>query len=326
MSCLSWGCAGHPLAGESSSGDRGVVLPFPGGALVAVIDGLGHGKDACLASERAEQVLSGNPAGEVTELVKLCHTALRTTRGAVMSLASFDAERGTMTWLGVGNVEAILVRAEPGASAEAVAMRGGTIGYMLPPLHPRTLVVHPGDTLVLATDGIRHGFRDEVRAMREPQEIADAIVANWSKADDDAYAIVARYLGLVDATKIDIGGEADVAHVRIKTRDAAHGLGFAGPDVEAIATAVSEIVRNVVEHAHHGEVVLRRTRDRVGLAVVVRDRGPGIADIARALEDHFSTGRGLGCGLSGARRLVDKLEIDTQVGVGTVVTIEKWLR
>jgi anti-sigma regulatory factor (Ser/Thr protein kinase) len=326
MSCLSWGRAGHTLAGEASSGDRGVVLPFPGGALVAVIDGLGHGKDACIAAERAEQVLAGNPAGEVAELVRRCHTALRPTRGAVMSLASFDAERGTMTWLGVGNVEAVLVRAEPGAAAEAVAMRGGTIGYMLPPLHPRTLVVHPGDTLVLATDGIRHGFRDEVRAMREPQEIADQIVANWGKTDDDACALVARYVGPADAMKIEIGSEADVAHVRIKTRDAAYGLGFAAPDVEAIATAVSEIVRNVVDHAHHGEVVLRRTRDRVGLAIVVRDRGPGIADVDRAFEDHFSTGDGLGCGLSGARRLVDKLEIDTQVGVGTVVTIEKWLR
>lgn len=326
MSCLSWGRAAATLAGESSSGDRGVVVPFPGGALVAVIDGLGHGKDACIASERAEEVLAAQPAAPVTDLVQRCHEALRQTRGVVMSVASFDAERGTMSWLGVGNVEAILVRADTSAAAEAVAMRGGTIGYMLPPLNPRTLVVHPGDTLVLATDGIRHGFKDEVRGTREPQEIADAIIANWSKTSDDACAIVARFLGAAEATKIDIGADEDVAHARIRTRDAAHGLGFSGTEVEAIVTAVSELVRNVVDHAERGEVVLRRTRDRVGLSVVVRDRGPGIADVARALEDHFSTGKGLGCGLSGARRLVDKLEIDTQIGVGTVVTIEKWLR
>ena len=271
-------------------------------------------------------MLVAEPAAPVTDLVRRCHEALRTTRGAVMSIASFDAERGTMSWLGVGNVEAILVRADTSVPAEAVAMRGGTIGYILPPLNPRTLVVHPGDTLVLATDGIRHGFKDEVRATREPQEIADAIVANWSKTSDDACAVVARYLGAVEATAIDIDGDEDVAHARILTRDAANGLGFSATAVDAIVTAVSELARNVVDHAERGEVVLRRTRDRVGLSIVVRDRGPGIADVARALEDHFSTGDGLGCGLSGARRMVDKLEIDTQIGVGTVVTIEKWLR
>lgn len=324
MSCVSWGRAAVALAGQSLSGDRGVVLPFAGGALVAVIDGLGHGEDAYIAAERAEQVLAAQPSAQVVDLVKLCHEALRQTRGAVMSLASFDAERSTMTWLGVGNVEGILVRAD-GSSAEAVAMRGGTVGYMLPSLNPRTLSVHLGDTLVLATDGIRHGFRGEVSSGREPQQIADAILANWGKTSDDACAVVARYVGPPDA-KIEIAGEEDVAHARIKTRDMAKGIGFAAPDVEALATAVSEVVRNVVDHAHHGELVLRRTRDRGGLSIVIGDRGPGIADVARALEDHFSTGDGLGCGLSGARRLVDKLEIDTRVGVGTVVTIEKWLR
>lgn len=325
MSCVSWGHAGHALAGQTSSGDRGAVLTFPGGALVAVIDGLGHGVEACVAAERAEQVLAADPAAPVADLVKQCHEALRQTRGAVMSLSSFDAARGTMTWLGVGNVEGILVRAD-GSSGEAIAMRGGTVGYKIPTLNPRTLLVHPGDTLVFASDGIRHGFREEVKVGRDPQEIADSILANWGRTSDDACAIVARYVGLNDETKIEVGGEADVAYARIKTRDAAQAIGFPAPDVEAIATAVSEVVRNVVDHAHNGELVLRRMHDRAGLAIVIRDRGPGIADVARALEDHFSTGEGLGCGLSGARRLVDKLEIDTQVGVGTVVTIEKWLR
>jgi anti-sigma regulatory factor (Ser/Thr protein kinase) len=325
MSCLSWGRAAVPLAGQSSSGDRGAVLPFPDGMLVAVIDGLGHGFEACVAAERAEQVLAADPAAPVADLVKKCHEALRPTRGAVMSLASFDAAAGTMTWLGVGNVEGILVRAD-GSSREAIAMRGGTVGYKIPSLNPRTLRVHPGDTLVLASDGIRHGFRDEVRPGRDPQEVADSIIASWGKTTDDACVVVARYIGLDDETKIEIGGEADVAYARIKARDAAQAIGFAAPDVEAIATAVSEVVRNVVVHAGNGELVLRRLHEPEGLSIAIRDHGPGIADVARALEDHFSTGEGLGCGLSGARRLVDKLEIDSQVGVGTVVTMEKWLR
>src|SRR5687767_174898 len=141
MTVLAWAMAGTALAGQSSSGDRGVVVPFPGGALAAVIDGLGHGKEACVAAVEAERVLLEAPYESVAELIKRCHDRLRATRGAVISLASFDGQRGTMTWLGVGNVEGLLVRAQSGTVTEAVAMRGGTVGYMLPPLTPRTLVV-----------------------------------------------------------------------------------------------------------------------------------------------------------------------------------------
>jgi len=118
------GSAGRALAGQSCSGDRGVVLPFTAGALVAVIDGLGHGAEADAAAEAAERVLAETPGAELTELVRRCHEALRRTRGVVMSLASF--QQGRMTWLGVGNVEGVLVRQM--GSNEVIAIRGGTIG------------------------------------------------------------------------------------------------------------------------------------------------------------------------------------------------------
>jgi phosphoserine phosphatase RsbX len=325
MTILEWGIAGAPLAGQSLSGDRGVVVPFPAGALVAVIDGLGHGAEAAEAAAAAERVLMAAPYAPVAELVRRCHEALRQTRGVVISLASFDAEHDSMSWLGVGNVEGFLVRAEHGAPCEAVAVRGGTVGYNLPPLDPRTLQVRPGDTLVFASDGIRHGFRSEVLSAREPQHIADEILRLWSRNSDDACVIVARYVGTSDATRIGIDGEGDVAHARIRTRDLAHGIGFDPTSTEALATAVSELARNIVVHAHVGEIVVQPLRDRPGIMVVARDLGPGIADIAQALEDGFSTGEGLGCGLSGARRLVDRLEICSEPGFGTVVTVEKWL-
>lgn len=195
MTLIAWGCAGVPLAKQQVSGDRGMLLSFPGGALAAVIDGLGHGERACEASLEAERVLQRTPEAPVVELVKRCHDELRKTRGAVMSLASFDAAKAQMTWVGVGNVEGILVRAEAGEPSEAVAMRGGTVGYMLPPLTPRTLDVHPGDTLVLATDGIRHGFKEEVVPERTPQQIADRVMERWHKPSDDAFVLVARYIG-----------------------------------------------------------------------------------------------------------------------------------
>lgn len=193
MSLIEWACAAAPLHGQTSSGDRGVVVPFEGGVLAAVIDGLGHGPEASAAAERAEAVLLRQPTAPVDEIMRSCHDDLRATRGAVITLATFS-DAGTMTWLGVGNVEALLVRAESDRS-EAVAARGGTVGYMLPPLKPRTLPVSVGDTLVLASDGIRHGFKQEIHPDRTPQEIADQILARWGKDSDDACVIVARYLG-----------------------------------------------------------------------------------------------------------------------------------
>lgn len=190
---IEWARVGHPLPGESTSGDLGVVLPFDGGVLVGVIDGLGHGKDANKAAERAQQTLATHPADPLDQLVERCHESLRDTRGVVLSLAAFRAQ-GTMQWLGVGNVEALLVRAGSD-QAEAIPSRGGTVGYLLPKLMVTTLPVRHGDTLVLATDGIRHGFKQEVRSTRSPQEIAERIVEHWARQTDDCCAVVARYVG-----------------------------------------------------------------------------------------------------------------------------------
>jgi anti-sigma regulatory factor (Ser/Thr protein kinase) len=326
---LSWGSAGTAITGEQTSGDRGVFVPFPGGALVAVIDGLGHGEEAAKASRRAEQVLIAAPYAPVDELMTQCHEQLKGTRGAVISLASFDGAHDTMSWLGVGNVEGLLVRAEEGSSDEAVAMRGGTVGFLLPPLTPRTLKVRPGDTLVLASDGIRHGFKAEVIPARQPQEIADAILRAWGKTTDDAFVMVARYTGTSGARRIGIEGEEDVAHARSRARELAHAVGLPVRATEALVAAVSELARNIVMHARYGEIVVEQVVEplgrRRGITVVARDIGPGIEDIDLALQDGFTTAGSMGCGLPAARRLVDRLEISSMVGVGTVVTIEKWL-
>jgi len=190
---IEWACKGHPLPGETASGDLAVVMSYDGGVLVGVIDGLGHGHDACVAAQRAEQALAKDPSKPLDELIERCHEELRETRGVVLSLAAFDGH-GSMQWLGVGNVEALLVRAGS-ADSEAIPSRGGTVGYLLPKLMVTTLPVRHGDTLVLATDGIRHGFKQEVRSNRSPQEIAEQIVEHWARETDDCCAVVARYVG-----------------------------------------------------------------------------------------------------------------------------------
>jgi serine/threonine-protein kinase RsbT len=104
--------------------------------------------------------------------------------------------------------------------------------------------------------------------------------------------------------------------------------GFAGADLVMIATAVSEVARNILEYAKRGEVVVAviQRGDRRGLEVLARDQGPGIADVSQAMQDGFSTSRGLGLGLPGSRRLMDDFELESRVGQGTTVTMRKWLR
>ena len=127
--------------------------------------------------------------------------------------------------------------------------------------------------------------------------------------------------------RIAIHSAADIVTARQQGRALALDLGFDGADLTLIATAISEIARNIVVHAKHGEVVLMPTNrgDRRGIRVVARDDGPGIADVQRAMQYGYSTGNGLGVGLPGAKWLMDEFSIESQTGKGTVVSMAKWL-
>jgi serine phosphatase RsbU (regulator of sigma subunit) len=192
---LEWGWAGSALALES--GDLHAVVSFADGALVALIDGLGHGEEAAAAAAAAVAILESRPEDAVQDLLQRCHEGMRKTRGAVMSLASFDARGASMTWTGVGNVAAVLLRADdaPEPAAEALVARGGVVGYQLPPVRVATLRVWRGDVLVMATDGIRAGFTAGLATQHPPQEIAESILATFASGTDDARVVVARYLG-----------------------------------------------------------------------------------------------------------------------------------
>jgi negative regulator of sigma-B (phosphoserine phosphatase) len=178
---IEWGCAGRGL--EEQSGDLRVVVQFAGGALVALLDGLGHGPDAAAAAQAAVPVLEAYACESVLTLVQRCHEALRKTRGVAMSLASFNVLDSSMTWTGVGNVDSVLFRLKGARTRPDKAMltRGGIVGYRLPPLRVDHFVVSPGDTLVMATDGIRRGFADGVTLEYSPQEIAESILLRYIK-------------------------------------------------------------------------------------------------------------------------------------------------
>ena len=129
-------------------------------------------------------------------------------------------------------------------------------------------------------------------------------------------------------TRVPLASEADIVTARQKGRSLAVELGFQGADLTLIATAISEVSRNIVEYAQRGEVILRPTNhgSRRGLSIVARDEGPGIPDVAQAMQYGYSSRRGLGVGLPGAKLLMDDFEIVSKVGVGTTITMKKWVR
>ncbi|HEV3383528.1 MAG TPA: SpoIIE family protein phosphatase, partial [Gemmata sp.] len=159
---IEWSVAQRVLPGQAQSGDLFVVKQTRSRVLVAVIDGLGHGEEAAHASQLAAGILRGYDSSSLISLVRSCHEKLQGTRGAVLSLAEFNGDENTMTWLGVGNVEGVLLHRDNhvASSQESLLLRGGVLGDHPPRLGASILSVTKGDTLILATDGIRSGFAD----------------------------------------------------------------------------------------------------------------------------------------------------------------------
>lgn len=127
---------------------------------------------------------------------------------------------------------------------------------------------------------------------------------------------------------VPIENERDIVAARQRGRELARAMGFSMTDQALLATAISEVARNIVVYAEKGTVVLRGLDEggRRGLLISAEDRGPGIEDPQAAMRDGYSTGSGLGLGLPGAKRLVDEFELMSKCGVGTTVTMRKWLR
>ena len=126
--------------------------------------------------------------------------------------------------------------------------------------------------------------------------------------------------------RVSVETDADLVVARAEGRAMAQHLGFRPPDPTLIATAISELARNLVVHVGHGEIIMRPLVDdrRSGLLVIVRDEGQGIPDIDAALSLGHASRGGLGLGLPGARRLMDEFEVESQAGKGTTVTMRKW--
>ena len=195
---VEYGVAKFVLPGQGESGDHHLVCCNRSGILIAAIDGIGHGEEAANASKAAAVLLRSSADEPIISLVEQCHEKLRATRGVVLSLACIDPEHGMMTWLGVGNVQGVLMRADAkkGKVKESLLLRAGVVGSQLPALQATVLPIVGGDTLFLATDGVRGDFSVTLSARENPQRAADRILNQYRNGNDDALVLVARLTGI----------------------------------------------------------------------------------------------------------------------------------
>ena len=188
----TWACLNAPKTGEDISGDAAAVVTVGRTRVVLVADGLGHGPDAAAASRAAVGVLQRQPARALDDMLEVMHETLRPTRGAAVSLAIVDGERGTIQFAGVGNVSGFAIT--DGKSMGFVSSHG-TVGANLrkPSLETRT--VAPGALFLLASDGVRPKWQVEAYAglwQRDPALVAGALYRDFNNARDDATLVAVR--------------------------------------------------------------------------------------------------------------------------------------
>jgi phosphoserine phosphatase RsbX len=194
---VEWAVATRCRRGEATTGDLAVLARLPESALVAAIDGVGHGGEAARAALKAGDVVRKRPSQDLVLLAERCHTALQHTRGAAISLAFISPVKEAMTWLGVGNVEGRVLSGDPSARRPkaSLALGSGVAGHELTRVKPATLDLRAGDVVVLATDGVRDVFGDSLDVSGSTQAIADRILAAYWRPTDDALVVALRYLG-----------------------------------------------------------------------------------------------------------------------------------
>jgi len=192
---VEWAVAGRPLAGETESGDLHLVEPFPGGVLVGVIDGLGHGPQAARAARDARALIAARPFDPLEVVLQRCHAELRGARGVVVSLAALSVNPSMLRFAGIGNVDGVLLRAVGReVTRQVLTSRGGIVGADMRSPRVESLPLLTGDLLLLATDGIRQGFASGIDASAGVAEIAAQICQDHARQTDDALVLALRWL------------------------------------------------------------------------------------------------------------------------------------
>lgn len=191
---LDWAVALRPKPGEATSGDAAFRVDDGHVVLLAVVDGSGHGTPAAAAAAAAGDAIAAHATEPLEDLLARCHATLRSSRGAAITLARLDTAAGTLTWLGVGNVDGCVVRRVGIRNTLAAMPRlfGGTVGYSVPRLRSSVVHVEPGDVVVLRTDGVAADAWEHIPTRQTAERIAARIIEHHAPVDDDALVAVAR--------------------------------------------------------------------------------------------------------------------------------------
>jgi serine phosphatase RsbU (regulator of sigma subunit) len=179
------------------SGDAAIAVDLDGGGiLLAVVDGLGHGVEAAAAAERAREVVGQSASEPIDAVLRMTHEALARTRGATMTVATITCA-GTLRWVGVGNVEARVLRPDGHRSriVASVVLYGGALGYRLPTVRVSTHQLEVGDLVVMATDGVAASFADNVAIGDPVERVVASVLERCARPNDDALVAAARFLG-----------------------------------------------------------------------------------------------------------------------------------
>jgi hypothetical protein len=191
-----WGLASQPLSAETQCGDLGAVWSPGDSAVIAVVDGSGHGGEAAAASLAASTIIGAHAHESPVALMLRCHEGLRGTRGAAITLVSMNLLDRTMTWLGIGNVEAVVYHsaASEAPPPDRVLLRSGVVGYRLPArLQADVIPLRHMDTLIIATDGLRPEFAEDPAIAGDPRAIAARLLAQYGNHRDDGLVLVAKF-------------------------------------------------------------------------------------------------------------------------------------
>ena len=188
------GSASWTYAQDGICGDLYFVERHKDGSLIAVVDGIGHGAEAEKVAKITTSIIQNNVHESLEVLIRECHEGLRATRGAVLALALLDTRSHCLTWTGVGNVEGKLFSRGP-APPTTLLSTPGTLGHGTIEVRPSSVHIKPGDTLILATDGVRTDFYLGLDMKKAPQELADHILKRSVILTDDALVVVARHTG-----------------------------------------------------------------------------------------------------------------------------------
>jgi anti-sigma regulatory factor (Ser/Thr protein kinase) len=324
---MKFGIASRPILGLNMNGDAYVTEEWNGQTLVAVLDGLGHGEEANMASAQAKVYILQNRTKDVEQLILGLHADLHTTRGIAIGLAKIDRTTNQLFFCGIGNIEASIIGEPP---MHPISL-DGIVGMSLRKVKRFEYRYDLLKAVILHSDGISSKFdmSDYPASYEDPQKTSEQILNEWGKKHDDATILIAveDNPSIESTAEIAVANDLQALVAGDKAIELAKRLGFSECDQAKIGIATCELARNIVLHAEgKGRILVHPIRElgKIGIMIVAEDKGPGITDINEALQGANGSKKGLGIGLSGAKRLTDEFEVKSKIGEGTTIIAKKW--